>query len=213
MTDKLSLYNGALAAIGDRKLKSLTEKREPRYALDDVWDRDALKTQLEAGLWNFATRTQKVEHDASISPAFGYTYAFEHPSDWVRTAALSTDEYLTQAEKNYDDQGGFWWCDTTPIYVAYISDDASYGADYSLWPTNFTRMVEHWLAKMVNPRLTHTQTKQADIEHQWKWWRSQAKGSDAMDDAIKELPTGSWVKSRSGRFTRGDRGSRSQLLG
>jgi hypothetical protein len=210
---KLSLYNGALAAIGERRLKTLTENREPRHILDDVWDRDAIKTQLEAGQWNFATRTSRFEYEPSITPDFGYQYAFQKPGDFVRLVGLSGDEYISQTESNYVDESGFWWCDYEPIYVRYVSYDSQYGSDLSLWPTNFARMVEHWLAKMINPRLTHTATKQVDIEQQWEWWRKQAKNTDAMEDAIKVLPKGRWAKSRSSRFDRGDRGSRNQLLG
>ena len=34
--DQLSLYNNALTVLGERKIASLTENREPRRVLDDV---------------------------------------------------------------------------------------------------------------------------------------------------------------------------------
>jgi hypothetical protein len=35
---KLKLYNDALGILGERRLASLTENREPRRVLDEVWD-------------------------------------------------------------------------------------------------------------------------------------------------------------------------------
>ena len=38
MTDKLTVYNETLGLLGERKLASLTEQREPRRVLDGFWD-------------------------------------------------------------------------------------------------------------------------------------------------------------------------------
>ena len=38
MASKLSIYNGALRAIGERRLASLTEDRASRRELDDAYD-------------------------------------------------------------------------------------------------------------------------------------------------------------------------------
>ena len=57
MTDKLSIYNGALNILGERKLASETENREPRYQLDDIWDNDMVDRCLQMGQWNFAARS------------------------------------------------------------------------------------------------------------------------------------------------------------
>ena len=57
MTDKLSIYNGALSILGERRLASLTENREPRYKLDDVWDNNFVRRLLQMGQWQFAQRT------------------------------------------------------------------------------------------------------------------------------------------------------------
>ena len=48
----LALYNIALFAIGERAIASLTESREPRRLLDEVWSRGVGATTacLEQGL-------------------------------------------------------------------------------------------------------------------------------------------------------------------
>src|SRR3546814_15520749 len=89
---QLSLYNGALRLCGEAKLANLTEDREPRYVLDDVWDDGALRHCLQQGLWNFAMRTVEAEYSPSVEPSFGFRRAFDKPIDWVRPAAMARSE-------------------------------------------------------------------------------------------------------------------------
>ena len=91
MATKLGLFNSALRELGERKLSGLTEAREPRRVLDDVYD-STLKYCLENGAWNFAIRTIEVLPDAGVSTDFGYENAFTKPTDWLRTVGLSGDE-------------------------------------------------------------------------------------------------------------------------
>jgi hypothetical protein len=78
MASKLSIYNGALLALGERKLSSLTEARGSRRRLDSVWDDGGVKSCLQAGFWNFAMQSIELTYSPSITPAFGYRYAFAH---------------------------------------------------------------------------------------------------------------------------------------
>src|SRR3546814_6155120 len=108
---QLSLYNGALRLCGEAKLANLTEDREPRYVLDDVWDDGALRHCLQQGLWNFAMRTVEAEYSPSVEPSFGFRRAFDKPTDWVRTAAMASDEYFRcpLTSLGARDGGGFWF--------------------------------------------------------------------------------------------------------
>ncbi|HET99682.1 MAG TPA: hypothetical protein ENH89_04810, partial [Aurantimonas coralicida] len=66
-TDQLALYNIALAAVGERSIASLTEGREPRRLLDEIWNRGAgaIEYFLEQGYWNFAIRTVQIDRSTS----------------------------------------------------------------------------------------------------------------------------------------------------
>ena len=70
MTSKLEIYNRALYHIGERKISSLSENREPRRALDDHYT-SGVTYCLESALWNFAIRAVEVESSTSIEPTFG----------------------------------------------------------------------------------------------------------------------------------------------
>jgi len=91
MTTRLKLYNEALRICGETSLASLTEDREPRHLLDEVWDNGGVKACLEAGQWRFALRTIQLDYDADITPEFGLQRAFQKPTDWCATSSVSAN--------------------------------------------------------------------------------------------------------------------------
>ena len=100
---QLKIYNAALGHLGERKIASLTENREPRRVLDDFYN-DVVQYCLERGTWEFAARNVQIDASTSSSPPFGFTNAFVKPTDWVRTVLLSANECfdppLRQFERN-----------------------------------------------------------------------------------------------------------------
>lgn len=213
MTSKLTLYNGALREIGERRLASLSENREPLRVLNDAWDEGAVNFCLGAGIWRFAKRTVQLASETSIAPTFGYRKAYEIPSDHIRTAAISADEYQTIPLTQYRFEGGYWYTDAEPIYVSYVSNGASYGGDYSLWPEEFIQYVHAYLASQACIRLAQDTTQKEKLEKLVDSRLRDAASSDAMEDPTIFPPPGSWVRSRLGRGGRYDRGNRGSLIG
>lgn len=209
MTTKLSIYNGALTRVGERKLASLSENREPRRVLDSVWDDGFLNKILQAGQWKFATRAAEVDYDAAITPDFGLRYAFEKPSDFVRTCAICSDEYFNQPLLDYSDNAGYWYADLQTIYVKWVSNGADYGADYDLWPANFVEFAEWALAEKIVKRLTQSESGLQDARKELAKARTMALSTDAQSEPTKFPPSGSWVGARGG----GRRGGRSRTDG
>jgi hypothetical protein len=214
MPSKLSIYNGALTIIGERRLASLSENREPRYKLDEIWDNEMVDRVLQMGQWKFAKRTVELTASPSVTPSFGYQFAFEQPSDFKRTMAVAHDEYFNIPITRYSVEGSFWFCDQEQIYVAYVSNDAQFGGDMSLWPPNFTEMVEHYMAWKVAPRIAGIDISDKRLGRQWKAMLADAKATDAMESPAKFAPQGGWARSRKGfRGGNRERGNRSQLIG
>lgn len=211
MATKLSLYNAALREIGDAKLSSVTEAVEARYVLDDVYE-DVVKDCIESGLWNFATRSVKLDADTGIEPGFGPSEVFAKPSDFVRVVAISPNGDFLSTVSDYIIENEYLVAHQTPIYVRYISDGDDYGFDLTNWPRSFTRYVELSLALRVCERLTQSAGKAEQLRLDVKAARMYAKSRDAMDEAQpRYTPMGSWNAARTGRS--GDRGSRDRLTG
>lgn len=220
MTDKLTIYNGALNILGERKLATVTEDREPRYQLDDIWDNDMIDRCLQMGQWNFAARSVQLEASPSITPSFGYQYGFDKPVDFKRTMMVCYDEYFDRPTTRYSDESQWLFSDVEVIYMKYVSNDSSFGGDFSLWPPNFTEFVEHYLAYKVSPRITGLDMREINasgmttMEAKFERALMKAKSTDAMESPAKFAPKGGWASSRQGfRSGTSDRGKRSQLIG
>ena len=211
-TSRLKIYNDALILCGERTLSALTENREGRYLLDQVWDNDGVRFCLESGQWRFASRTIQIDYDTGITPDFGYLRAFPKPSDWCATLAISEDEYLNANLIHYNDENGYWYADVDTIYVRYVSDHADWGNDLSIWPAHFSKYVSAYFAEQIALKITADEEKQDKIEKKARRAMNEAKNHDMMGDPAKFPPEGSWSASRRGRSTR-DRGRRTSLTG
>ena len=214
MPNQLSIYNGALTILGERKLASLTENREPRYKLDDVWNNDLIDRVLHMGQWNFAKRSVELQASPSVTPSFGHQFAFDKPEDFIRTMMVCHDEYFNVPITRYSDESKWIFTDSETIYFAYVSNDDQWGGDLSLWPPNFTEMVEHYMAWKAGPRISGLDISEKKLLQLYKLALAEAKATDAMESPAKFAPEGGWAQSRRG-FRRGgnDRGNRSQLIG
>lgn len=194
MATKLQIYNGALRNLKETRLTSLTEAREARYLLDDVYGSGAVRYCLEQGLWRFAIRARKVEADSDIDPEFGYEYAFAIPSDHVRTVEVSSDEYFSLPLLSYRYENGYWYSDVDTIYIRYVSDDASYGGNLSLWSEGFRHFFELYLAWQISGNFTGAEGE--TIEKKMRRQLSSARSKDAMNEPAKFKPIGRWVAAR-----------------
>jgi len=213
MPSKLTIYQGAAQALGDRKIITLTENRTLRRDLDGVWDRGGVVTCLQMALWNFATRSMQYDYSPSVEPPFGYKRAFNKPDDWVRTVAVCEDEFFNVSLLQYQDEAGYWFAELDTIYVRYVSKDPSYGLDFAKWPENFARFVELYFAWSVCKHATNSKIDKDDLEKNATAALKQAKSTDAMDETTKAFPPGSWSSSRRGNRSRLDRGNRNRLYG
>ena len=205
MATKLSLYNGALEDLDERRLASLTEAREPRRVLDDFYD-STVKYCLEQGYWNFAMRAVQADSSSSITPTFGYQYAFTKPEDFVRLYAMSSEPTMRQPLLEFVDEPALWYANVDPLYVKYVSDDTAYGMDLSLWPDTFTNYVELRLALKACKRITGKSASD-DLVKAEKRALADARSKDAMNEPPGQMPAGTWVRSRrAGGVNSTDRG-------
>lgn len=211
MATQLAIYNDALIEMGDRPLSSLSENTEARRILDQAYS-SVVAHCLEAGLWNFAKRTVRLDSDTSITPAFGPGEVFAKPDDWVRTMAMSYDDQFRAPLVEYTDETSYWVADATPIYLQYVSDDASYGNNLDRWPESFTRFVVYELAMRTCTRITQNASKKDDLEKSRDRALRRAKNRDAMNEnQPKFAPMGSWNRARGGGTT--ERGRTDRLIG
>lgn len=211
MTTKLVLYNKALFICKERKLVTVTDATKSRYLLDEVYD-ESIQACLESGLWRFARRSSEIDYDTGIDPLFGYQYAFAKPSDWAATIAVCTDEYYRSPLLDYVFEAGYWYADTEPLYVMYVSNHADYGLNLSGWSELFADFVAAHMADKIVGSLTSDDKLMERVAMTLKKNKSSALNHDAMSGPTKTLPHGSWVNSRRSGGSREGGGNRGDVI-
>jgi hypothetical protein len=201
-TTKLAVYNGTLRLLGDTRLVSLSESREPRRILDDLWE-EHVRACLEAGSWNFALRSVQLGSDPDVALAFGFQYAFEKPDDWLRTAALSGDETFGTPLTDYADEAEYWKANVDPLYVRYVSSDGAWGMDPTRWTPSFSLYVQAHLAAEMAAH--HRNAQFADLDRLRQRRRAEALVKDAVGQPPQFPPRGGWVRARWGGAARHER--------
>lgn len=209
MASKLQLYNAALRLVGERSLASLTEDREPRRVLDEVYN-DAVLYCLEQGFWDRALRTIKAESVPSVEPTFGYLYAFTIPDDWLRTDMQSSQPNFEPPLTDIVAEQGYWYANFDPIYIRYVSSDLQYGRDNGKWLMAFQKYLEAHLAAEICTRLTQGKTDYESLRKLEEKYKREAKSIDAMNGPARFPPEGRWARSKRGfgtsRFNGSTRG-------
>jgi hypothetical protein len=217
MTDQLSIYNGALRILGERKLASLSESRESRRHLDDEWGDGSttgvVKSCLEMAEWTFAKRTVQITYSPSVSPLFGYSRAFEQPSDLVRVCGVFQDEFCQVPLTQYTDERRYWYGYLDTIYVSYVSNLAAYGADMSLWSEAFVDLVQSELAAKIVWSLKQDKVARREVFQLREINRKFAKNLDTSNKPTAFAPPGSWSTSRRGNAGSRDRTPTGSLIG
>lgn len=203
VTTKLSLFNGALRELGSRKLASLTENRESRRVLDDIWTSGFVDEVLETAQWTFAMRAIEIASDPSSSPEFGFRYRFTKPDDWVKTSYVCQDEDFNIPCLEYADENDSWWANIDTLYIKYVSNDAAYGNDLSLWTPSVVTFAECLLARKACKRLTQSDSDEEMLWKKLKKAKTEALSRDAAKGPTKFAPRGRWASSRLGQ--RGNR--------
>lgn len=197
-TTKLSLFNGALRELGSRKLASLSENRESRRVLDDIWTGGFVDEVLETAQWTFAMRAIEIASDPSASPDFGFRYKFTKPDDWVKTSYVCTDEDFNTPCLDYADENDAWWSNQDTLYIKYVSNDSAYGADLSLWTPSVVTFAEMLLARKACKRLTQSDSDEEMLYKKLSKAKKEALSRDAMKGPAKFAPRGRWASSRLG---------------
>ena len=171
---------------------------------DDAWQR-VVRFCLTEGLWNFATKTSQITQSGVPIP--GWQYAFNKPSGWLRTIAVSNSSEFF-AEARYHDEGGKLYSNDSTLYIRFMSSDYGADAEAPNWPEMFCRVLAYRLAYECSDAVTGDPNRSTKLMADYKSMLAQAKGKDAMDQAQMFPRTSNWLGAMRGASNRRyDRGS------
>jgi hypothetical protein len=215
MTTQLTIYNDVLTQkLGETKLASLSENREPRRILDDIWDsgNGAPKYCLELGQWKFAEKRAKLTGVANTDDALAYRFYYAKPADFVSINIMADDNTYNSPliDNQYIYSNDKFYSDFDYLFIAYVSNHASYGMDLAKWPPSFVDLVQLRMAYLACNRIVNSGTDKEAIYKQWQEAEKIAKNQDFRHMPTRYPRSGSWVRARrTGRYV--DRVSGSTL--
>jgi len=196
VTTALILYNLALEELGVARIAATSDSTKSARELTAVYTQ-VLAECLQNGDWNFAMRTTQEDSDATPS-VHNFTYKFTKPTDWVRTSMISLNNSFSVPLEDFEDEAGFWYGNTDPMYVKYVSDDAtSYGGLLASFPALYERYVASMLALRTCIALTGSKELRDDLRDRIAPRAlANARSRDAQDGPARRLPQGRLVSSR-----------------
>jgi len=156
---QLGLYNDALLLLGQRQLSGLTEEREPRRRLDDIWGIEALEFCLEVSKPLFARETNTLS-SPTTSSEHGLDSVHSLPSDYLSMVAVYSDDKLDQPLNRFIIENRTVACEFSTIYVRFVS--STLATTYASWTPSFTKVVAAYLARELAERISPL--KYADMD-------------------------------------------------
>ena len=198
MSDKLEITNRVLIKLGQRPLSALTDYRPEQRAIDRVYD-SAVQRLIEGAFWKFASKSQELQQSDTAATQFGYQFAYELPEDYVRIIRICDNERFRPTLIDFLIENGYIFCDCTPLYLQYVSNDETHGYDPGKWPASFADAVVDEIAYRTAPFLAGASAQKIEqLEKEAKRSFYVAKGRDSVNQPESFMPAGRLVRARSG---------------
>lgn len=211
MATKLQIWKQALVHLEKATIVELTDDVEATYVFDNAWA-GAVEEAFNSGDWNFAKVSAALSANGALTPAVGWSYAFDYPPDWLRTVTLSNSPSFATFH-DYADEGGKLHANTQALYLRFISNVNAADDKISTWPTMFWRYVALKLAFDTCGKLTSGDTMEDKLRQRMEKALRQAKNVDARNENNKVIQPGSWLRARRGAGVGGSHDSGGTLVG
>jgi len=154
--DKLVVYNGALALIGERKLASDSENRESRFRLDTLWEMGAVEFCLDMAKPHWASSIEKLDTPTTVVD-HSLSQQHDFPSDYISIVGLYSDPKLDQEVHRYIIQGRSVLTEYETVWLRYISNTPV--DTFTNWTPNFVQLVSAHLANQLAPTFAAQKTE------------------------------------------------------
>lgn len=197
---KLIIYNAALRLISARPVGSVGDGSKNDDVLGDLYD-TVLRDLLAAGNWKFAKKTAALVINGT-APAAGYDYAWDLPSDWVRTIGAWDNDAKT-GHLDYDEE----IVDSTQTLVCDIDSTGSVYIEYVYLITDttqhsakFDKALIFALAQAAAVPIANSNTIEDQMAKKARQALLSALSVDSLNVTPDRRPKGSWVTRRPGRY-------------
>jgi hypothetical protein len=168
-TSNVTICNAALGMLGAQSISSLDDSTERARLCKDVYPQ-ARAQLLRSHPWNCATKRALLA-PLTTAPAFGYSYQYQLPDDYVRVQSVDAQEYELEGRKLLADQSS--------IALVY-----TYDAPEGVWDSLLIEAMSLLLASKLSKAITGSSTDAAERMYQFKELVKQARSVDGQEQPV-----------------------------
>lgn len=177
MTTSVSICSNALLLLGAQSINDLDESNDRAQLASNLYP-TVRDNMLRAHAWNCAIKRVVLAPDAT-APAYGYTYQFTLPSDWIRT--LSVGDY--GEEIDYRSEGRLILADTDTLYLRYVFSNTNEGT----WDAGLVDCMTLAMAARMAYAITQSASLQQVRLQELDTALKRARAVDGQDDPPETL--------------------------
>lgn len=120
--DWLSLANEALALCNKEQIQNFKEGSQQSLSCSTLLPGIVSRVLYERD-WKCAKKRERIAADAA-APAFGYSYQYSLPNDFLRVTEISAEDWVIEGDKILTDESPL-----EIIYIAFPSSPSSLNAE------------------------------------------------------------------------------------
>lgn len=175
MASIIDICNGALTLVGAAAISSLEDNSNEARLCKLHYDM-CRKSVLRRHPWKFAKK-RVITSPLSDAPAFGWTYAHQLPSDFIRVVQV------TESDLPYEVEGKNLLCDSDVVELQYIYDLEQSGDFDPL----FIEALSAYLGWKIAYRLTQSTTTVEECMRAFKDVIKSARFVDATENPAGQV--------------------------
>lgn len=198
MASVIQIANRALTKLGAARIISLGDDNKQSRAVLSCFD-DLRDDELRSHRWSFAMKRTSLAAD-SEAPAFGFTYAYTLPADFLRLdmvndefPAVVMDNYIGVETNDYTIEGNKILANmAAPLKLRYIARIE----DPNQMDANFREALSCRIAAELAEDLTQSNQKRELAWNEYKQAVSRAVRTNAIEKPPMMQGDNQWIMSR-----------------
>lgn len=190
MASQTQICNLAMMRLGEPSIMSIDDESKRAIALKYCWElvRDMV---LQDHPWNFAIRRGTLAR-LSEDPAFGYSYAYQLPSNCLRVLGMVGEDENLDLTLDYKIEGQQLFTNEVAVKLKYILRIT----DTGLFTPRFCSALASRLAQEVSYHLVKSPALRKQMMTEYQQELSAAKAIDAQEDRPEVYQTNPWIEAR-----------------
>lgn len=168
----VSISSNALLLLGQKTIASFVESSDIARLCSNLWP-DVRDATLRLHPWNCATKRVSLAPVAT-PPAFGWSYAFQLPGDWLRTLSVGDDD----ESPSFAMEGGQILLDAAECKLRYVYREE----DVTRWDSLLVGAQTAAMATALAYPITKSAAMQQAMQERFDGLLKQARAINGQED-------------------------------